>query len=463
MGPLSGRGRRDRAPLADRLTATPPAIGDEPIPGPSTAWAVSAPAWEPITIASSPEPLDFLGVARTSTLPDCPRQLRVGSYAALYFMRTQFQVGANGHGINEAGAVVGLVAFGGNPTPFMYVPGSGTVGLGTLVAGVEGWANALNDTGLVVGSSRGQDGRVSAVMWRFNGPPAAIDDTASLTAATTPADQVSIDVLANDSDPDGDALTVTAFTLAANGSLTHNADGTFTFTRNPGFNGTDSFTYTISDGALTATATVRITVTVDIPPDVNLGDNVTIAPGATVESGATVGDGTVLSESSTVESGATVGSNVVLQESSTVGSGATVGDGTVLSESATVESGATVGSGVTLGEGATVGSGAVVGEGAVLEEGAFVMADAILGAGSRVGLTARVGIGAELGENVVLEESAQLGDGAWVGDDTTIGASAIVGASALVGHDVTIGANAVIADGAVVPDGTVIPPGGQFP
>ena len=47
----------------------------------------------------------------------------------------------------------------------------------------------------------------------------------------------------------------------ANGSLTLNADGSFVYTPNAGFCGTDSFTYTATDGhATSAPATVTITV-----------------------------------------------------------------------------------------------------------------------------------------------------------------------------------------------------------
>jgi hypothetical protein len=72
---------------------------------------------------------------------------------------------------------------------------------------------------------------------------------------------VTIPVLANDSDPDGDTLTVTSATQGEHGASVVNGDGTIAYTPAAGFTGTDTFTYTISDGrGGTATATVTLSV-----------------------------------------------------------------------------------------------------------------------------------------------------------------------------------------------------------
>ena len=55
-------------------------------------------------------------------------------------------------------------------------------------------------------------------------------------------------VLANDSDADGDALTVRLAGNAAHGTLTLQPNGSFSYTPAAGFTGTDAFTYVASDG-----------------------------------------------------------------------------------------------------------------------------------------------------------------------------------------------------------------------
>ncbi len=102
------------------------------------------------------------------------------------------------------------------------------------------------------------------LLWWFffrdtNDPPVAVEDAVVTLASTA----VSDNVLTNDSDPDGDALTVTETPVAAptNGTLTLVADGGFTYTPNDGFLGDDQFTYEVCDpdGACSQAA-VKITV-----------------------------------------------------------------------------------------------------------------------------------------------------------------------------------------------------------
>jgi hypothetical protein len=89
------------------------------------------------------------------------------------------------------------------------------------------------------------------------------DDDAYATTVNTPLLRGAPGVLANDGDEDGDALTVqtTAVAAPSNGVVALSADGSFTYTPNAAFVGTDTFTYRVQDGTgLTDDAVVTITV-----------------------------------------------------------------------------------------------------------------------------------------------------------------------------------------------------------
>jgi VCBS repeat-containing protein len=68
-------------------------------------------------------------------------------------------------------------------------------------------------------------------------------------------------VLGNDTDPNGNGMTAALVTGPVNGTLTFNADGSFIYTPNTNFFGTDTFTYRANDGTTNSgNATVTITV-----------------------------------------------------------------------------------------------------------------------------------------------------------------------------------------------------------
>ena len=112
-----------------------------------------------------------------------------------------------------------------------------------------------------------------------NTAPVAVDDSAT----TTVGQSVTLDTIANDSDADGDALTITNVSDPANGTAVING-GQIVYTPDDDFVGTDTFTYTISDGN-GGTATATETVVVNGP------DNV--APAAQDDS-ATTSEGTAV-------------------------------------------------------------------------------------------------------------------------------------------------------------------------
>lgn len=89
-----------------------------------------------------------------------------------------------------------------------------------------------------------------------NRAPTAQADAVTAFAGTP----VTINVLANDSDPDGHTVSIANFGQGSNGSVAL-VSGKLRYTPGAGFSGSDSFTYTISDGlGETSTATVAVNV-----------------------------------------------------------------------------------------------------------------------------------------------------------------------------------------------------------
>ncbi len=100
--------------------------------------------------------------------------------------------------------------------------------------------------------------QVTITVTPVNDRPVALDDQDE-TNEDTP---VTIAVLANDSDPDEDALTVSSVTNGTNGGVVNNNNGTVTYSPAANYHGTDSFTYVAGDGkGGLDTAQVTITIT----------------------------------------------------------------------------------------------------------------------------------------------------------------------------------------------------------
>ncbi len=100
-----------------------------------------------------------------------------------------------------------------------------------------------------------EEATVSITMNPVDDPPTANDDTAETDMGVA----VNIDVLDNDDDIDGPALSIVSVTDPAGGSV--ETDGlTVTYTPDPGFSGQDTFDYTIAGGGPSDTATVTVDV-----------------------------------------------------------------------------------------------------------------------------------------------------------------------------------------------------------
>ena len=120
-----------------------------------------------------------------------------------------------------------------------------------------------------------------------NRAPHALPDTATTTAGTP----VTTTVLANDTDPESQGLTVTGHTGGAHGTVACSAS-TCTYTPSAGFTGGDSYTYTLSDGhGGTDTGTVTVTVN-DVPTSVTIGLSAATVtwPGSVTVSGVLSGN-----------------------------------------------------------------------------------------------------------------------------------------------------------------------------
>uniref|UniRef100_UPI0035664008 DUF4347 domain-containing protein n=1 Tax=Psychromonas sp. TaxID=1884585 RepID=UPI0035664008 len=94
-----------------------------------------------------------------------------------------------------------------------------------------------------------------------NSAPVAVDDEI-ISASEDTLFTSTVDLHFNDTDPDGDSLTVVAGTFATTqgGSLELAADGSYTYMPAGNFTGTDSVDYTVTDGSLSDTGMLTITV-----------------------------------------------------------------------------------------------------------------------------------------------------------------------------------------------------------
>jgi uncharacterized protein YjiK len=186
-----------------------------------------------------------------------PTHLQIGSYTggSIGLSATADAVNL----FNAAGLLKANVSFGASPTgpSFATFDNAAAVNNAPIArlsaAAVNGAFVAANDANEI-----GSPGTIN------NEPPVAGADN-----VTTPEDSpITFNVLTNDTDPNGDALSIIGSTAVSHGALVSNGNGSFTYTPAANFNGADSFTYTISDGkGRSATTTVDITVNaVNDPP-----------------------------------------------------------------------------------------------------------------------------------------------------------------------------------------------------
>lgn len=144
----------------------------------------------------------------------------------------------------------GLVQFTPGSNSIVYTPAPGYVGTDSFLYRITDGKGGFATSTVTV-----QDTRPDI-------PPVAVPDSVSARNRRGGGIVTAIHPVANDTDADGDTLTIVSVTQPANGTVALQSDGiTVWYTPAAGFNGVDTFTYTISDGfGGNSTGTVTIQV-----------------------------------------------------------------------------------------------------------------------------------------------------------------------------------------------------------
>ncbi|MEM7744935.1 MAG: Ig-like domain-containing protein [Pseudomonadota bacterium] len=174
-----------------------------------------------------------------------------------------------GNDSDSEGDALSIVSFSGTGDHTVEDNGDGTI---TFTSSPE--ADGTVTFSYTIDDGRGgrDTATVTVAVQAANKAPEAANDTATVQENGS----VIIDLLANDTDPDGDALSIASLGTVENGALVDNGDGTVTFTPDADFFGEVTFDYTTTDGELTDDATVRIVVTSTNVPPVATDDVVTL-------------------------------------------------------------------------------------------------------------------------------------------------------------------------------------------
>lgn len=213
-----GHGGTDSA----NVTVTVDPVNDPPVANDDTA-----------TVVEDGGPITIAVLSNDSIAPDVGESLSITAV-------TQGSIG----GVELTGGGTTL-----EYTPSMNAFGADSFGY-TVSDGNGGTANAT----------------VSVTVTPVNDPPIALADNYAIDEDNTLNVDAGSGVLANDGDVENDALSAVLVAVAGNGSVSLNADGSFTYTPDPDFNGTDAFSYEANDGSDPSNA-VQVTITVNAVND----------------------------------------------------------------------------------------------------------------------------------------------------------------------------------------------------
>src|SRR6185437_9534302 len=140
-------------------------------------------------------------------------------------------------------------------------------------------SDSLNFT-LSDGLLTSQEATLSITVAKVEIAPTLADSSATLNEGSS----ANLNLLASATDVNGDPVTAAIVTPPTHGTVTHNSDGTWTYTPSQHFFGTDTFTYEVSDGtAESNVATVTLNVTQVIHAPVAANDSVQTVSGTPVD------------------------------------------------------------------------------------------------------------------------------------------------------------------------------------
>jgi len=135
------------------------------------------------------------------------------------------------------------------------------------------------------GTASSDPATVTITVNPVNDAPVAIDDAYEVAHDTELVVPANTGVLANDTDVDGDALTVTVVTEPAHGTLDLSADGALSYDPDAGYAGSDTFTYAAFDATATSPA-ATVTLTIAEGDTGDTGDTGATDTGDTGDTGA---------------------------------------------------------------------------------------------------------------------------------------------------------------------------------
>ena len=165
------------------------------------------------------------------------------------------QLIGNDTDVDGPALTIASVTSGAGGTVVLNLDGTVTFTPNANVNGAANFTYAVTD-GMLTSNTATVTVSVAAV----NDVPVAVADTLMATEDTA-VTYAAADLLGNDTDVDGDTLTIASVTSGTGGTVVLNANGTVPFTPNANFNGAASFSYTVTDGSLTSnTATVTVNV-----------------------------------------------------------------------------------------------------------------------------------------------------------------------------------------------------------